>query len=158
MEELDYTLLYQAYSAKGRNPAVDPKTTFKTLTYAYSQNIYLLKVHAGICGGKSGYESEVTVYKCDDCSGCPYKEACIKAKGNKSKTGEHHFIQAAGIDVQAFSNHQVSSLSWQETFSSTHQRPPSVCDTRPPPLCCCNSGDGFETIPPQSPYNPRTAR
>ena len=40
MEELDYTLLYQAYSAKGRNPAVDPKTMFKILTYAYSQNIY----------------------------------------------------------------------------------------------------------------------
>ena len=40
MEELDYSLLYQAYSAKGRNPAVDPKTMFKILTYAYSQNIY----------------------------------------------------------------------------------------------------------------------
>ena len=39
LEELDYTLLYQAYSAKGRNPAVDPKTMFKILTYAYSQNI-----------------------------------------------------------------------------------------------------------------------
>ena len=33
-------MLYQAYSAKGRNPAVDPKTMFKILTYAYSQNIY----------------------------------------------------------------------------------------------------------------------
>lgn len=40
LEELDYTLLYQAYSVKGRNPAVDPKTMFKILTYAYSQNIY----------------------------------------------------------------------------------------------------------------------
>lgn len=40
LEELDYTLLYQAYSAKGRNPTVDPKTMFKILTYAYSQNIY----------------------------------------------------------------------------------------------------------------------
>ena len=29
LEELDYTLLYQAYSAKGRNPAFDPKTMFK---------------------------------------------------------------------------------------------------------------------------------
>ena len=33
LEELDYTLLYKAYSAKGRNPAVDPKTMFKILTY-----------------------------------------------------------------------------------------------------------------------------
>lgn len=40
LEGLDYTLLYQAYSAKGRNPAVNPKTIFKVLTYAYSQNIY----------------------------------------------------------------------------------------------------------------------
>ena len=34
-----YTLLYKAYSSKGRNPVVDPKTMFKILTYAYSQNI-----------------------------------------------------------------------------------------------------------------------
>lgn len=40
MEDLDYSLLYQAYSAKGRNPAVDPKNTCKILTYACSQNIY----------------------------------------------------------------------------------------------------------------------
>ena len=40
LEELHYTLLYKAYSSKGRNPAVDPKTMFKILTYAYSQNIY----------------------------------------------------------------------------------------------------------------------
>lgn len=40
LEELDYTLLYKAYSSKGRNPAVDPKTLFKILTYAYSQNLY----------------------------------------------------------------------------------------------------------------------
>ena len=25
LEDLDYSLLYQAYSAKGRNPVVDPK-------------------------------------------------------------------------------------------------------------------------------------
>ena len=34
LEELDYTLLYKAYSSKGRNPAVDPKIMFKILTYA----------------------------------------------------------------------------------------------------------------------------
>ena len=31
LEELDYTLLYQAYSAKGRKSVVDPKTMFKIL-------------------------------------------------------------------------------------------------------------------------------
>ncbi len=32
---------------------------------------------------KSGCESEVTVYGCEDCSGCAYKEKCTKAKGSK---------------------------------------------------------------------------
>ena len=40
LEDLDYKKLYLAYFAKGRNPAVDPKTMFKILTYAYSQGIY----------------------------------------------------------------------------------------------------------------------
>lgn len=32
---------------------------------------------------KSGHESEVTVYECEDCTGCPHKEKCTHAKGNK---------------------------------------------------------------------------
>ncbi len=40
LEELNYTKLYKAYSSTGRKPAVDPKTMFKVLTYAYSNNIY----------------------------------------------------------------------------------------------------------------------
>ena len=33
---------------------------------------------------KTGYVSQKTIYKCEDCSGCPYKNDCIK--GNNSKT------------------------------------------------------------------------
>ena len=33
---------------------------------------------------KTGYKSEKSIYTCEDCSGCPYKSACIK--GNNSKT------------------------------------------------------------------------
>jgi transposase len=40
LEDLDYSKLYQAFSSKGRKPVVDPKTMFKILVYAYSQNIY----------------------------------------------------------------------------------------------------------------------
>ncbi|WP_445667633.1 transposase [Oceanobacillus sp. FSL K6-0251] len=31
---------------------------------------------------QTGYESQVTVYECEDCSDCPLKEKCTKAKGN----------------------------------------------------------------------------
>ena len=40
LEGLDYTKLYQAYSIKGRKPAVEPKIMFKVLTYAYMNGIY----------------------------------------------------------------------------------------------------------------------
>jgi transposase len=40
LEGFNYAKLYKAYSSTGRKPAVDPKTMFKVLTYAYSNNIY----------------------------------------------------------------------------------------------------------------------
>ena len=40
LEGLDYTVLYKAYSSTGRNPAVEPQTMFKIMTYAYSQDTY----------------------------------------------------------------------------------------------------------------------
>ena len=40
LEGLNYSKLYQAYSVKGRKPAVDPKVMFKVLTYAYMNGIY----------------------------------------------------------------------------------------------------------------------
>ncbi len=46
--------------------------------YVIKQQIFIKKKKS-----KSGYESEVTVYECEDCSGCAYKEKCTKAKGNK---------------------------------------------------------------------------
>ena len=33
---------------------------------------------------KTGYVSEKTIYRCENCDGCPYKKGCIK--GNNSKT------------------------------------------------------------------------
>lgn len=33
---------------------------------------------------RTGYVSEKTIYKCEDCGGCPYKNDCIK--GNNCKT------------------------------------------------------------------------
>ena len=104
LEDLDYPLLYQAYSAKGRNPAVAPKTMSKRKKRCSKQDIskrenmgYDAETDSYICHNgkhldvscirrqksKNGYESDVTVYECEDCTGCPYKEKCTKS--NKSK-------------------------------------------------------------------------
>lgn len=40
----------------------------------------------------SGYESEVTVYECESCEGCPYKEKCTKAKGNRQMQVSKTFL------------------------------------------------------------------
>ena len=45
---------------------------------------------------KSCYESEVTVYECEDCSDCPYKEKCtninkLHAKIQKERLGSYLF-------------------------------------------------------------------
>ena len=42
---------------------------------------------------KNGYESEVTVYECEDCTGCSYKETCTRAKNNKKLYVSKKFIK-----------------------------------------------------------------
>ncbi len=42
---------------------------------------------------KSGYESTVSIYKCENCSECEYKSNCTKAKGNKQLQVAKNFIR-----------------------------------------------------------------
>ena len=42
---------------------------------------------------KSDIKSEVTVYKCEDCTGYPYKEKCTKAQGNKELYISKSFLE-----------------------------------------------------------------
>ena len=41
---------------------------------------------------KSGFESEITYYECDDCSGCPHKKSCTRSKGNRQIHVSKRFI------------------------------------------------------------------
>ena len=41
---------------------------------------------------KNGYQSDVTVYECENCTGCLYKEKCIRSKGNKRLYVSKKFI------------------------------------------------------------------
>jgi len=40
----------------------------------------------------TGYVSEVTVYECESCEGCPYKSKCTKAKGNRRMEVSKTFV------------------------------------------------------------------
>lgn len=46
---------------------------------------------------KSGFVSEITYYECDDCSDCPHKKGCTKAKGNRKLQVSKKFIEQREI-------------------------------------------------------------
>ena len=58
------------------------------------------------CGTKkrksrTGYESEKTIYRSKDCSGCPYKKACIKGNHCKTPLEEQNKIMEVGKQFSA---------------------------------------------------------
>ena len=55
----------------------------------------------------TGYESEKTVYTCEDCSGCPYKGSCIK--GNHCKTPMEERIKNLEVS-KVFNRHRKEGL------------------------------------------------
>lgn len=53
-------------------------------TYTCRNGKQLTVDHIRNSKSKTGYVSQKTIYKCEDCNGCPYKSDCIK--GNNCKT------------------------------------------------------------------------
>ena len=51
---------------------------------------------------KSGYESEVTVYECEDCAGCPYKDKCTKAN-------KHLYVSKSFLEKREESYQNIQS-------------------------------------------------
>ena len=50
-------------------------------------------VYTGKRVSKSGFESEVTYYKCESCEGCPYKKSCTRAKSNRTMRASKEFLR-----------------------------------------------------------------
>jgi hypothetical protein len=42
---------------------------------------------------KSGFESEITYYKCENCEGCTHKKKCTRSKGNRKLQVSKKFIE-----------------------------------------------------------------
>ena len=53
----------------------------------------LRAVYVGKKKAKSGFESEVTFYECEDCSDCPHKKNCTRAKGNRKMQVSKNFLR-----------------------------------------------------------------
>jgi len=64
----------------------------QTDEYTCHNNKQLKSVYTYKKKSSTGYVSEVTVYEGENCNGCPYKEKCTKAKGNRRMEVSKTFI------------------------------------------------------------------
>ena len=51
--------------------------------YTCANKKVLRVIGTGTRTSTSGYKAEMTIYECESCEGCPVKEQCTKAKGNR---------------------------------------------------------------------------
>ena len=78
--EISKTRKYKNDIGKIENMEYDAETD----SYICKNEKKLTVDHITHSKSKTGYASEKTIYKCEDCTGCPYKTDCIK--GNNCKT------------------------------------------------------------------------
>ena len=78
--EISKTRKYKNDIGKIENMEYDEETD----AYICRNNKKLSVDHIKHVKSKTGYMSEKTIYKCENCKGCPYKSECIK--GNNCKT------------------------------------------------------------------------
>lgn len=78
--EISRTRKYRQDISRRENMAYDPEKD----EYICSNGRILKALYERHSKNYNGYVSTVTVYGCEDCSGCPYKRECIR--GNNCKT------------------------------------------------------------------------
>ncbi|WP_212928680.1 transposase [Oceanobacillus oncorhynchi] len=62
---------------------------------------------------QTGYESQVTVYECEDCSDCPLKEKCTKAKGNCQLHVAKEFLAYRETAQEKYSNRSRQAVPYE---------------------------------------------
>ena len=77
--ELSKTRKYKNDISRAENMQYDAKTDTYTCHNGKKLQVTQVKKEKS----RTGYEKEITIYTCQECSGCPYKKECIK--GNHSK-------------------------------------------------------------------------
>ena len=67
---------------------------------------------------KSGFESEITYYECDDCSVCPYKKTCTRAKGNRQIHVSKRFLEQRAASLARITSGQGILLRMNRSIQS----------------------------------------
>ncbi len=74
--------------------------------------------YVGIQKTRSGFEREITYYECDDCSQCPYKKRCTRAKGNRKLQVSKKFIKQRAASLERITSPQGILLRMNRSIQS----------------------------------------
>ena len=67
---------------------------------------------------KSGFESEITYYECDDCSACPHKKTCTRAKGNRQIHVSKRFLEQRAASLERITSEKGILLRMNRSIQS----------------------------------------
>ena len=67
---------------------------------------------------KSGYVREVTYYECEDCSECPFKKKCTRAKGNRKLQVSKKFIAQRSASLERITSPEGILLRMNRSIQS----------------------------------------
>ena len=78
----------------------------------------LTAVYEGKRKSKSGFESTVTYYECEDCSSCPHKKSCTRAKGNRKLQVSKNFVRQRKESLGRITSSEGSLLRMNRSIQS----------------------------------------
>lgn len=78
----------------------------------------LRPLQTGIRKSKSGFESEVTYYECENCSDCPHKKSCTKSKGNRKMQVSKKFIEQREKSLERITSEKGILLRMNRSIQS----------------------------------------
>ena len=91
--EKSKTRKYKTNAYLRENMPYDPETDTYTCPAGHLFSyLYTTKKRSTSCRPQGGFESTITVYECANCSHCPQKSHCTRAKGNRRISVSKDFI------------------------------------------------------------------
>ncbi len=112
--ERSKTKKYKSNMALRENMAYDAEND----EYTCQSGQKLRAKYVGKRKSKSGFESEITYYECDDCSACPHKKTCTKAKGNRKLHVSKRFIEQRAASLERITSEQGILLRMNRSIQS----------------------------------------
>ena len=112
--ERSKTKKFKSNMALRENMAYDPEKD----EYTCQAGQKLRAKYVGKRKSKSGFESEITYYECDDCSACPFKKTCTRAKGNRQIHVSKRFIEQRAASLERITSKQGILLRMNRSIQS----------------------------------------